>query len=68
MAIENIDKNQEQLWLKKYTAAKLNDTQASMLKSQKTNQSGGVNSNGNGADAVNQSSDFSSIHTFFEAK
>lgn len=53
MAIEKIDNNQEQLWLKKYTAAKLNDTQASMLKSQKTNRSGGVNSNGNGTDAVN---------------
>ena len=48
--------------------SKMNDTQASMIKSMKTNRSGGVNSNGNGTDAANQSSDFSSIHTFFEAQ
>ena len=47
----------------------MNDTSGSMLKSFRTNRSGGLISNENGTqDANNQSSEFSSIQTFFEAK
>jgi len=61
MAIDGIDTNQEAVWLTKYTVPKMNDSTLSMI-----NQTGKMGQMSVGNES--RSSDFSSIHTFFEKK